>query len=225
VKVAPWLLLGVAIVAVAWLVHERERLSDLTSDLTRVAEAEALEAQGQIVEARAERDELEARLAEVSGRSAELAQALERARKAAPTARVVRVTEASTGSVAVQGDPPPGLGSAVIEDGTGAQRPDAQGDSQSPCLLRRGDRGAIWIREATLETAAGNKILVGAAEAWRLEPGPASRLFAGQFESTLTDSRMVSPTASGDGWPTWQVVAVGIGSALVGGLVAAAVVR
>jgi hypothetical protein len=52
--------------------------------------------------------------------------------------------------------------------------------------------GEIRVTSVQLQTEAGNKILIGTAEAWRLDPGPAALLFGGPFSAKATEV---------SGWP------------------------
>jgi hypothetical protein len=47
-----------------------------------------------------------------------------------------------------------------------------------------------------LETGKGNRILVGTAAAWRLSPGPATRLFGGPFRAELTEVVTAAPPSA-----------------------------
>lgn len=69
------------------------------------------------------------------------------------------------------------------------------------CLLAAGDEGEIRTSIAGVETRAGNLVVIGAAEAWRLAPGPASRILSGplRLETTVAE-RGGEPGWGGGGW-------------------------
>lgn len=146
------------------------------------AEAARLDAAG-VARARAEterqlRGEVDAARAEVRG----FAEAFARAERAAGV-RPVAVARGSTGPLPVE---PPG----------GPIAPPA-GASAAECVLRAGDRGAIDVASAELRTEAGNRVLVQAAEANRLDPdGSKHLLFGGELRADLT---RYSSTEAGPG--------------------------
>lgn len=204
-RLLPWILcLACATggAAAAW------RLSSRAEDERRArqdVEARALAAEGLAVVHSSTAADLAHQLEVVSQGNASLAAEVERLRRTARRTRVVRVTRASTGSVAATGSP-------RLEP---APQPRA-------CLLSLGDTGEVRVVEAVLETGAGNRVLVGTAEAWRLTPAPATALISGQFRAELTES-LEEPVPPA-GWPTWALgVAAAAGGLLVGGV--AAVVR
>jgi hypothetical protein len=50
-----------------------------------------------------------------------------------------------------------------------------------------------------LETRAGAQLLVGATSAWRLDPGPPTKVMSGSFQSTLATAKSETPAAP-PGW-------------------------
>jgi hypothetical protein len=141
---------------------------------------------------------------------------LARVRKAAPTAKPVAVVTASTGPVPVS--PPvapvvPGAGQAPASPPLGPPVP--------PCLLRPGDTGEVRVAEVRLVTEAGNTVLAGAAEAWRISPAPAQRLFGGVLKADLgaATARIPPPTPDSLGWGVGPAVGVSDRGVLVGATV------
>ena len=209
----PWLLLLAALVAAGAGAYYLQRQRVVEAEARRGAEAEALRAAGQVVVERRDHDHLEAEVERLTEINAELAAALARARRAAPGARPVAVASASTGPVVVEAP------QKILTPGVNEidRAPDV------PCLLAAGDRAELRVDEVVLETRAGNRVLVGAASAWRLEPAPVTRLFSGPFSAPLASAEAVEPAPAGV--PTWALVAVGVGALALGGLVGTGLAR
>lgn len=194
-RVLPWLL-AVAALAGCAVLWWGARLAG--ADRERQSEAAELRARGLIVARDVTAAALAARVAELETRDGELRQALERARREARDARVVRVVRASTAPVTA---------SAAVT---------VQPTAEAPCLVRLGDRLQLRVDEVDLLTERGNTIVVGSVAVDRLDPAPV-RIAAGAFEAALTRVEQLPPPDRG--WPTWAVVAVGAGAAVLGGLV------
>jgi hypothetical protein len=122
-------------------------------------EASDLAGHGMEVIASSSVDDLIKRVDKLVDENKTLKDALEAAKKAAPGARVVQVVKACTEPEKVP--------------------------VASKCLLAGGDEGEVRVNEIQLQTEGGNKILIGTAEAWRLNP-PA-RLFGGKFSAATTE--------------------------------------
>jgi hypothetical protein len=168
-----------------------------------------MEAQGVAVAHEATEASLRGELDSMATRSADLEEALRKALAAAHGAHVVTVVSGSTGPVSA-GTP------------TGASAPSPSAPAPAPnacaCLLKPGDRGQIDVQAAELRTEAGNRILVEAAEASRVDPdGSKVRLFGGELRSDLTKylSSEVKPEQR-PGWGVGAVASVGGGVASVG---------
>jgi hypothetical protein len=184
----------VALVAVGWCIHERVNAYAL-DERAKIAEAHALEADDLALLYDAELAERDALVEQLTKESASFKEAYEKAKRAAHV-KVIEVVRTSTGPSLVGGAPP----TTVI-------------DTTEPCVLRKNDKGTVWVREATLETSNGNRILVGSAEAWRVSPEPAVRLFEGPFQAQLTEAK--SAPLPAQGFETWQLVLIGVGIAVV----------
>lgn len=88
------------------------------------------------------------------------------------------------------------------------------------CLLAKGDEGEIRVAEVALQAREGNRVLAGAAEAWRLSPGPPTRILAGRFTAPASEISEERPAplprwragaflgASRDGWVVGPAVAL-----------------
>lgn len=208
--VLPALLVVVALV-VAWRLDAGRRAQ---GELARHLEAELLEQQGVMAATQARAAGLEAALRMAAAASEDLGAELARVRGAAPGARPVLVAKGSTGPVkagglpraheergpAATGEEQAGAAGPQSHDPRAAERP-----TTPACLLAEGDLGEIRTAVAGLETRAGNLVVVGAAEAWRLEPGPAVRLFGGPLRLEAT----VEQRGAGPGWGGGGYVAAG----------------
>jgi hypothetical protein len=183
-----------------WRLYTEKRAHE---DAARAIEADELEAAGLSVEHQLHVADLERRVDDLTQGSADLLAALTAARRAAPRAHVSRVVEARTGPVVASIDQQSiAIDRRAIEQPIGA------------CLLSPGDHAEIRVREVELRTDAGNTILVGAAEAWRMSPD--ARLFGGPFSAPLTRAS-VEP-APPPGVPSWVVYAAASGALVLGGL-------
>ena len=198
-RVIPWAII-VAMAAIGvWLV---QRAWWQESEAEREAEMRELEAQEQIVEIRKERDQLKADLDVMLDMNNAMQGALDEARKVAPGAKVVRVVRASTGQVTSDGVPRIEGRPENYQSMTGSQPID--------CLLARGDTAEIRVDQVELETKAGNRVLVGTAEAWRLTPEPETKLIAGPFEADFTHVSGLAPSPPEEHWPWYVHEAIGL---------------
>lgn len=163
----------VLLVAVyAWNAEHRALI-----DTGRALEAAKLRAQG--IAAAAEQSEAALRqdLGTLANESAALAAELRRVKEAAHGARPVIVVHGSTGPVVAGGTPVQPC----------PQSPACPQVPAAPeCLLRPGDAGKVVMSGATLETDAGNTVMVAVGEAWRVEPAPSTKLFGGPLKLELS---------------------------------------
>jgi len=179
--------------AVGALAYKLNRGAEAQAELARMAEAGRLSAQGLVVEERRQKDALQADRDRLAAENPELRAALERAEKAARGARVVSVVSASTGSATATGEPRPPSPVATSSIVTPKQ--------EAPCLLAPGDRAEIRVDQVTFETRAGNRVLVGAAAAWRLDPAPKAQLVSGTWQADVTEALgSAPPVALGARW-------------------------
>lgn len=197
----PWALLAAAVLAALLISARLNSLRRAADEGRRLAEAETLRQRGLIVVEQRARGELEARARELEAADVDLRAELERVRSAAPSVRVVEVVRASTGPVPAGGEPR----EATVQMGPVAREPVPEG---APCLLAVGDQGEVRVDEVELRTDAGNGILVGAASAWRVSPGPETRLFGGPFRAPLT-SVAAAPEPARPGWGVGPRAGVG----------------
>jgi hypothetical protein len=168
------------VAAVAYLEHGRRG----ALDATRLAEAEALRQQGVAVAAQTSAAATRAALTAELSRSADLAAEVARLKRASPGVRPVSVTTGTTGAVPVTGAVP---------------------GSSLGCVLYEGDKGEVRLASATFATRGDNVVFVGAAEAWRVEPAPAVRIFGGPL-AVETVMERPRPTA---GWGVGAWAGVG----------------
>jgi hypothetical protein len=173
----------------------------------RAAEAAELRAAGLAVAADLTARQLRARVAELEAGSADLKAELERVRHASPGARPVGTVSATTGPVPAGGPTRPPWPCAPVAPCP--VTPDAPPVDPGPppalqaCLLAAGDTGEVRVLGAALATRAGNLVVVGAAEAWRLDPGPPARLFGGPLQVKVSREAPV-------GTPGWGVGVVAL---------------
>lgn len=165
----------------------------LAAERARAAEGRELERAGQVVVEAV--PDLAPRVATLEAENADLKAALEAARKAAKGARPVMIAHGSTGPVKASGKPrdtpsqanaaTPGASPAPISSPVPAPTGHSgEGATSSSCLLAEGDQGEIRVDAVALQTRAGNRVLVGAASAHRLNPE--ARLFGGSFSAPVT---------------------------------------
>jgi hypothetical protein len=215
------------------------RAAAAEAELRRHAEARELEAHGLLVAERARTADLERSAREMlAGRDA-LAAELARVRAAAPGGRVGATLEGSTGSVTAGGAPRP-ADAPVSESGGTVSPPGAREDVErsSPpaasaslapgfpqpnvCVLAAGDRGELRLAGVVWETKAGNLVPVLEAEAWRVEPAPATRLLGGLLRPDLSRLQVAAPSAPEReaGWGAGVLAWAGQGGWAVGPAVA-----
>jgi hypothetical protein len=193
----------VAGVVVVWQRTHRD------TGAARVSEAHQLETAGQEVVDPETADQLQSEVDELTAANDDLHEALDAAREAAPNTKIVYVTRATTGPVLAGGVP-------SAQDG-----PSTPPAADPSCLLSAGDRGEVRVDEITLETTAGNRLLVGAASAWRLDPE--RRLFGGPFSAPLTEAAAVEPPQA-QPWPGLRDY-IEMGGGLLGGILLTVAVR
>lgn len=109
-------------------------------------------------------------MAQLLADSAELRLELERAKQASPGARAVGLARGRAGPARSPGE---------------AESVPRPSDTPPPCLLQAGDTGEVLVEELELQGTGGARALVGTASAWRVEPGPAVRLFGGALRWDL----------------------------------------
>jgi hypothetical protein len=180
----------------------------------RAEEEAALRAAGLTVE----RDAVQGELARAASDAKELRGQLEAARRADPGVRVVEVIRWRTRPEAAGGAPrdpaPAGGGAAVppVQPATGV--PAGVG-----CLLVAGDLGEVRVVEAQLQGDAGARVVVGSAEAWRVDPGPPTRLFGGPLR-TPVELAVVEPERRPPRWGAGAAAFAGPGGWAVGPAIA-----
>jgi hypothetical protein len=185
-------LVVVALLAAAW---NGQRLAARAA--VRLAEAADLRAKGFGAAVEVKEAQLKERIASAAGLKAEV----ERLKKASPGSRPVVVASGTTGPLVAAGAARPGndgapSAGAPVEPAHDAP-PDVSPHLTPPvCLLAVGDAVELRANAAALRTPAGNLVVVGTAEAWRLQPAPAARLFGGPLKLDIS----ALPPPSSLGW-------------------------
>lgn len=188
--ILPWLVAGLfAVLLVVVMVRARTA----AAEAEKAAEAAELKLKGFQVAVQVKDKALEIRANEIGSLQGEL----QRLRKESPGVKVKTVIRWKTVYLPAGGDPRP---------------PDAPGAPPLVCVLAQGDQGQIRVDAVRAETKAGNVVAVGNAEAWRVQPEPATLLFGGPFEASLSSvvEAEVKPQANwalgASGWwrnPSW----------------------
>jgi hypothetical protein len=160
----------VIILVRGWNAERRDR-----EELSRVLEAERLTRKGLVVELQGTQGELAARVTEVAG----LREEVERVRSASPGVRVVEVVRVVTKPIPVDGPP-----RTVIA-------------GCPSCALLTGDHLELRVGSAALETRAGNRVVVGVLEAWRVEDR--ARLAQATYSADVGQATVAQP-ARPPGW-------------------------
>lgn len=192
IAVIAWRWTPVIVVAVvagvlAWKLDLGRRAA---SELARETEKENLRLKGVIAQNQVSEAKLKADAETLARHNAEFAAELERVKKAAPDARPVAVSHATTGRVEAGGTPVPPSSAATPA-------------TSAACLLRQGDIGEVRVDSATLQTRAGNVVMIGAASAWRLSPEPETRLFGGALKIEGSVERVPLLPGWGFGATAW----------------------
>lgn len=206
-KAAWWWIVVIALVVGALLMFRACRAeSTAKAELLRYQEESRAAEAGLIVVHSAEKAALSAQLEWARKESREFAEAYDAASEALK-ARPVIVVRASTGPVPVTTssfddkkrevpmDPPDHMPAQIAPGMPAPATPPA------PCLLSEGDQGEITITETVLQTEAGARVLVGAADAFRVTPEPRMRLFGGSFRTEITEAQAEPvPFRRSPGW-------------------------
>ena len=194
------------VLALVWAWNGQRRAA---GEAERALEAAELRAAGMAVAGEATARQLRARVAELEAGSADLAAELERVRRAAPGARPVGTATATTGPVPAGGPARPPWPCAPVAPcpmpPEAPAGPTVPAQALPACLLAPGDTGEVRVSGAALATRAGNLAVVGAAEAWRLEPGPPARLFGGPLQVDVVREKQ----RAGPGWGVGLVASAG----------------
>jgi len=162
----PWALLGAAIAGGLWVAYRLNVATEAEAELRRAAEGELLEQHGITVELLVRADQAEARERAAVAALPVLREAIVRARAAAPGSRVVEVVEGRSRPLVAGGEP---------------RAPEPPDTPAPPCLVALGDRLELRSSGVTLQYRAGSRVRVVAGEAWRVDPGPPTRIVAGEL--------------------------------------------
>jgi hypothetical protein len=175
--VRPWLVPAVVLVLVVVLALALNKGHRAEVDLAKEKErAEKL--QGKLVEEEVSKKVLQGRFDDMKKRIPELQAQLDDV-----TARVGKVTVKEVvrfvtvpGAAGGEAHPSPNPSSGSNPAAAPA------GD----VLVLRGDILRVEVDEASVETQAGNKVVVGAASCWRQSPLPETMLYRGAFQAPLS---------------------------------------
>ena len=203
--VIPWKTWVFALVLLLAAVFLWNRERRLRTGAEAAAESFRLKLEHQIVETQSTRRELQASIDNLLLQDSELRSALELARKAAPDAKPASVSELDTGPVTIVHSTlhvrPP-----ATTDGPAGSSPLPAGPS---CVLTEADKLSLRAKILELQTGAGNTIVVGTAEAWRVGT-PDALLASGRFQSALSATKELEKSSP----PRWGVLALGACGAL-----------
>ncbi|HTP24778.1 MAG TPA: hypothetical protein VMK12_03865 [Anaeromyxobacteraceae bacterium] len=169
----------------------------------RKLEAAELKAGNQIVAAQASQGQLNKQIADLKAQ-------LEAVSHIAPVEKIVYVDRVVTVPVAASGIPrpfaaqkPPATPSLPAPAG-GPAIPEpvpATCPEQPPCLLAVGDTGEVRCTVSGVQTKAGNVVVVGTGEAWRLTPEPATAILpASPFRAETSTSSVSAPSVTRARW-------------------------
>jgi hypothetical protein len=193
-----WFLPLLLLLAGLWLAWQLNAGRESEATARRLADEARLRAEGILVVEQAKGRDLEAEARRLGARVPELEAELERARKAAPGARVTGTVSTSTGGVVAGGSPRPGPACPAAAPPAAAPAPPS-GPPAPACVLADGDVGEIRVDQVAMETREGAQLLVGSTSAWRLDPGPATKVMSGSFRSALSTAKTEPPPAP-PGW-------------------------
>ena len=198
-------ILILAIVSVAGIItmhaiNARHAAEDTAARVTREA---ALVRAGLLVQSEQTQHQLEADLAAAKKSSTTFATALAEAQAKLDHAKPVVVIHASTGAVPVEYHP-------AAPSATPPSPVPGEQSAPGACVLRAGEQGEVRVTEATLEERSGARVVVGAAECWRLAPD--ERLLSGRYSVPVSSAASLAPPASERSrWGAGAFVGVGRG--------------
>jgi len=173
-------------------------------------EAAQLKAAGELVAAQTSQHNLEVQAKDLQGQ-------IDALKKVAPVEKIVYVDRVVTVPVAASGIPrpkaaqtPPATPSLPAQAGGPANPQTASGSPpagpvacpETPsCLLALGDTGEVRCTVLGAQTKAGNVVVMGTGEAWRLSPEPATAILpASPFRAETSVAGMSAPTVLRARW-------------------------
>jgi hypothetical protein len=171
------------------------------AEVARLAEAQQL-ADQRFAVARRDAVALARQADRVLAQHADLSAEVDRLRRASPGARVVGGADLRTGTLVAGGTPRPVEPRAPEERGPGACGP------APACLLAPGDAASIDVAQVALETRAGNRVIVGRADAYREDPAGRVLLFGGPFDARISAVTEAAPPTR-PGWAFGPTVELG----------------
>jgi hypothetical protein len=202
-----WLLLAAVLLLALVLFRECSSRRAAEDQLAKEREAAAIDRAGLERIHDVEKAALAKELKAARGESADFRAELARAQAALAGAKVTSVVRASTGPRPVSTTPPETPSNGLASAECLPAGPD--------CALTEADQGEIRVTEATVETKAGNRVLVGAAEARRVRDDRV--LFGGPFSVPVTEaSELAPPSPRRPGWGAGPLVGIGTRGAFAG---------
>jgi hypothetical protein len=198
----------------------------------RAAEAATLKLKGQIVADVDTAKELQTTVAGLLEQNELLREAYEQAVKDAPGAKLESSAKLSTGPVVAHGKSRGSGGTPLPQTASAASpvvsnpppEPGGHSGEGSPaegglkfdqttfapgCLLAEGDKAELRVALLQLHTERDNRVVVGQASVWRIEPAPETVLLAGKFSAPLSDVDVLKPASAASG-VGWGVAALGL---------------
>ena len=172
-----WLALGaVAVVAVFLMVKAWNKNAALESDLTKERELRE-KLQGKLVEEDSSKKQMAAKLKDALVRIPELEAQMKELESKVGSVKPVHVDQIVTVPGAATGTPRP----CPLPPPQGVQDPSPAG-----CLVAVGDIVRAQVDEVTVETKAGNRVVLGTASCWRESPPPETMFYRGVFEPKVS---------------------------------------
>jgi Sec-independent protein translocase protein TatA len=184
-----WAKLAVLLAVVVLLVVAWTRAKQATDALAKERDAARLALAGFKVAAETSERGLKASLADLTRQSADLAAEVERLKKASPGAKPTSVFTGSTGALPAT---PPSIVPVPGADPTA-----------TVCLFKSTDKGSVFVSGATLETRAGNRVMVAVIDAYRVDPAPSIHLFGGPLKLDVAVEAEPNPKRWGAGVGAW----------------------
>lgn len=189
-----WFAPMLAVLLILFLVRAWGMTGRDLDSATRRAEAAELRLKDLAVANEASERSLKAELTRMALEHVDLMAEIRRLQMASPGVKPTAVVHGSTGPVVVPPQTPPQTPSGPVCP---------QVPAPPDCVLRPGDAGEVTAAIATFETRAGNAVAVGAAEAWRVDPPPRTKLFGGPLRLEFTVKEQKPPPRWGAGAGIW----------------------
>jgi hypothetical protein len=172
----------VAALVVFLVVKAWNRNASLESDLAKERELRE-KLQGKLVEEDSSKKEMASKLKDAQARVPELEAQVKDLEGRVGKVKPIRVVEIVTVPGAATGTPRP----CPLQPPQGVQDPSPTG-----CLVATGDIVRAQVDEVTVETKAGNQVVLGAASCWRESPPPETMFYRGNFEAKTSTANVTA---------------------------------